>query len=202
MQVLRATGLKVDVDQEAFVAIARQVEADWNTASFLGPEPGSEALAAQDDVWHTAMEAAKYFREHATRLHGADLYSQLSTMAFVPATKVPSCAPSAACTGSAGAHPLAGCYRSCSLMTVNCSPLPAGHPGQQLQQVCADHVQGRGGGEGLAPRLERGKCHPGDGAALAARLDRARAAEPSRDCDGVVPCQGGQIANTQSVSHA
>ena len=183
----------MDVDQEAFVAIARQIEAAWNTASFLGPEPGSEALAAQDDVWHTAMEAAKYFREHATWLHGADLYSQLSTMAFVPATTVPSCAPPAA----AEQQPTLVLSGVGKLLIVH-----AGHPGQHFQQVCANHVQGRRGGEGLAPCLERGKHHPRDGAALAARLDPARAAEPSRDCNGGFPCRGGQIANMESVSCA
>ena len=185
VQVLRATGLKVDVDQEAFAAIARQIEADWHTASFgMGAEPGSEALAAQDAIWHTAMEAAKYFREHATRLHGADLYSQLSTIAFVPATKVPPCVPAAVCSGLQFCCPvvaLAVWWRFD--LTVH-----AGHPGQQPQQVRADRVQGCGGGEGLAPRLERGKHHPRDGTALAARLDRARPEEPSCDCDGLLPC--------------
>lgn len=82
MQVLKAVGLKTEVDKETFVRIAERIEADWDASA-----SGQDA-AAKDEVWGTAMEAAKYFKEFSTSLHGDELYRQLQGIAFMPATQV------------------------------------------------------------------------------------------------------------------
>lgn len=81
VQVLRALGLKSDIDSDAFVAIAQRIDGRWRE---LEADSAADS-AAREEAWQAAKEAAEHLREHAEGLHGRDLYERLKPLAFFPA---------------------------------------------------------------------------------------------------------------------
>ena len=90
LQVLKALGLISVIDGDTFIKIATRIQSDWLRVTLPGagsPASFPNTVPKRDEVWQTAVEAAKYFRG-ATALHNSDLYRNLALIAFMPAKRV------------------------------------------------------------------------------------------------------------------
>lgn len=95
LQVLKASGLKQEIDQETFQMIARSIDHDWSQLS--AAEKASDSSPVKDQLWNMAMNACICLRENADSLHSSEMYQELKTLTFVPATKVGNARHTPAC---------------------------------------------------------------------------------------------------------
>ena len=82
LQVLRASGLRSEIDIPTFLACAQEVGSQGQRVL------GSADTAARSHTLDTAAMLAEHYAENASLLHGPQLYTGIANLAFVPATQV------------------------------------------------------------------------------------------------------------------
>ena len=82
LQVLRAIGLRSEIDIPTFLACAQEVGSQGQRVL------GSADTAARSHTLDTAAMLAEHYAENASLLHGPQLYTGIANLAFVPATQV------------------------------------------------------------------------------------------------------------------
>ena len=80
--MLRAIGLRCEIDIPTFLACAQEVAAQGRRVL------RSADIPARSHALETAGMLAEHYAENASMLHGPQLYSGLSDLAFMPATQV------------------------------------------------------------------------------------------------------------------